>query len=153
MRFGAWEPIRRGASSESSCWNNQLFRQQCGDYTSDESASLSHRGWVFSFYSLLGFCFICVPVEVIGSALDINFENLIITMLFLTAYSAALLRLYTREVVSEEVKRQRRIIPPNQWREFQESMKWCPTKNKVLQISGIENPVGDAVSLDKTANA
>jgi hypothetical protein len=45
----------------------------------------------FAFYSLLGFCFICVPVEVIGSALDLSLETVIIAMLLITTYSAVLL--------------------------------------------------------------
>ena len=79
--------------------------------------------WYFAFYSLLGFCFICVPVEIIGSALHFSFETMIIAMLLITTDSAVLLRFYTHEVVTEEVKRQIQTVPLEQWREFQESMK------------------------------
>jgi len=77
----------------------------------------------FVFYSVLGFCFICVPVEVIASALGVKVENQIITMLMFTIGSATMLRIHTHDVVMEEVRRQKEIMPLEVWREFQESLK------------------------------
>ncbi|MDA4111348.1 MAG: hypothetical protein OK439_02335 [Thaumarchaeota archaeon] len=78
----------------------------------------------FAFYTLLGFCFICVPAEVVGTALDASFESLAIAIVCLTLGFATLLRVYTRDVVTHEVSRQSRIIRTEEWRqEFQESMK------------------------------
>jgi hypothetical protein len=78
---------------------------------------------IFVFYSILGFCFICVPVEVIGSALGANVENQIVTMLMFTIGSAIMLRIHTHDVVMEEVRRRKEIIPLGVWREYQESLK------------------------------
>ena len=77
----------------------------------------------FAFYSVLGFCFICLPVEVSGTALGVNAETLLITMLLLTIGSATLLCIHTQDIVTEEVRRQMQVTPVEEWREFQESMK------------------------------
>ncbi|HXQ92285.1 MAG TPA: hypothetical protein VN739_04715 [Nitrososphaerales archaeon] len=77
----------------------------------------------FVFYSVLGFCFICVPVEVIAIALGANTENQIVIMVMFTIASATMLRIHTHDVVMEEVRRQKEITPLEEWREFQESLK------------------------------
>ena len=77
----------------------------------------------FVFYSVLGFCFICVPVEVIGTALRVGTDTLIFSVFALTIGSATLLRIQTHEVVIQEVKREVQVIPLEEWREFQESLK------------------------------
>ena len=48
---------------------------------------------------------------------------MMIAMLLITIYSAVMLRFHTHDVVTEEVNRRMQIIPLEQWREFQESMK------------------------------
>jgi hypothetical protein len=77
----------------------------------------------FVFYSVLGFCFICLPVEVISSALGVNVENQIVTMLMFSIGSATMLRIHTHEIVVEEVGRPKKKVPLEVWREFQESLK------------------------------
>ena len=86
-------------------------------------AALRIEAGFFAFYSALGFCLICLPVEVIGAALGANVENLLASTLALTIGSATVLRIYTRDVVTEELRRQRQLMPLENWREFQESMK------------------------------
>jgi hypothetical protein len=77
----------------------------------------------FAFYSILGFCFVCVPAEVIGVALDAELETIAVAMLMLALGFATILRIHTHEVVAEQLNRQSRTVPLEHWKEFQESMK------------------------------
>ncbi len=56
----------------------------------------------FVFYSVLGFCFVCVPVEAIGKAVGMSIETLLITLLAFTIGSATLLSMNSHAAAKEE---------------------------------------------------